>query len=251
MTNKWIDQTGKVPEHAIVHAPVLTIRPAAVETRGVALILHGGRQRGHQRVRARHLSPTRMIPFARLIHRWGAESGLAVWSLRNRVRGWNGEERSPIQDARWALERITSEHPGLPIYLVGHSMGGSVALAVADDPQVDAVVSLAPWLEKDSPTDVVAGRCMLIVHGSKDRWTSAPASLDYARRAVGTAREVHYVSLQGVGHFMFTRVNIWHRLTASFILRSYAGRTGTEMDPEITAPADWLYAQGNNIPVTM
>lgn len=249
--HQQIDEADELPEGSIAHAPVLTIRPATGQTLGVALVLHGGRAKGYQRVRARHLSPSRMIPFARLIHRQGAASGMAVWSLRNRVRGWNGAERTPMQDARWALEKIKEAHPALPIYLVGHSMGGSVALGVADDPQVDAVVSLAPWVDDNSPTDILAGRRVLIMHGERDRWTSAADSLRYARRAVGVVSQMHYVGLRGVGHFMFTRLHIWHGLTASFILRAFGDRTGAQLRPEVTSMADRLYAAEYELPLVM
>ena len=39
----------------------------------------------------------------------------------------------------------------MPVYLLGHSMGGLTALCVADDPQVEAVVALAPWLNARDP----------------------------------------------------------------------------------------------------
>lgn len=249
--NKKIEKSDEAPSGAIAHAPVLNIRPAAGTTRGVVLVLHGGRQNGYEQVRARHLSPSRMIPFARLISRRGAAQGLAVWSLRNRVRGWNGEERSPVQDARWALEKIRQAHPDLPIFLVGHSMGGSVALAVSDDPQVDAVVSLAPWVDKNAPIESVTGRRVLIVHGDRDKWTSPEDSLSYARRAVAAAAEMHYVRLRGVGHFMFTKVSLWHGLTASFVLRAYAQRTQIHLSSKITAPADRLYTEKGTLPVVL
>ena len=50
---------------------VLSIAEAAGETRGVALVLHGGRADSYDRVRGRHLSPARMQPFARTLHRQG------------------------------------------------------------------------------------------------------------------------------------------------------------------------------------
>ena len=136
------------------------------------------------------------MPFARALHRQGGPHGLAVWTLRNRYRGWNGEDMSPVHDARWALARISQEHPGVPVYLLGHSMGGLTALCVADDPQVEAVVALAPWLNHKTPVQPVAGRRVLIVHGTDDRWTSPANSLDYARRADGVAASVDYVSLK-------------------------------------------------------
>jgi len=192
-----------------------------------------------------------MIPFARLLHRWGAPHGLAVWSLRNRVRGWNGEERSPIQDARWALEKIHLEHPGLPIYLIGHSMGGSVALGVADDSAVDTVVSLAPWTDQHTPTDSIRDRKVLILHGDQDRWTSAPYSQQYAERAAPTTRELFYVKLRGAGHFMFSKVPIWHKLSASFILRDFAKRFQLSLASNITEAADRLYKSPSRLPIEM
>ena len=58
---------------------VLTIAEAAGETRGVVLILHGGRADSFDAVRGRHLSPARMVPFARALHRQGGPHGLAAW----------------------------------------------------------------------------------------------------------------------------------------------------------------------------
>ncbi|WP_234399351.1 alpha/beta hydrolase [Psychromicrobium lacuslunae] len=249
MFKRKINEADELPKGSLAHAPVLTIRPASVAARAVVLVLHGGRANSYEPVRARHLSPSRMIPFARLLHRWGAPYGLAVWSLRNRVRGWNGEERSPVQDARWALEKIHREHPGLPIYLIGHSMGGSVALAVADDPSVQAVVSLAPWTDPNSDTESVRGRKVLILHGDQDRWTSAPYSQLYAERAAPAARELFYVKLRGAGHFMFSKVPIWHKLSASFILRDFARRFELSLASKITEAADRLYQSPSRLPI--
>lgn len=208
---------------------VLSIAAAAGETRGVALVLHGGRSDSFESVRARHLSPARMLPFARALRNAGTDEGLAVWTLRNRYRGWNGAAMSPVQDARWALNHISREHPGVPIYLLGHSMGGLTALCVADHPQVEAVVALAPWLNAETPVERVAGRRILIVHGTEDRWTSPGNSLAYARRADGVAESVDYVSLKGAGHFMFRRLHLWNLLANGFILDAFAG--GSRPDP--------------------
>ncbi|WP_445154861.1 alpha/beta hydrolase [Arthrobacter sp. Hor0625] len=206
----------------------LSIADAAGETRGVALVLHGGRAASFDAVRARHLSPARMLPFAQALRGRGGPHGLAVWTLRNRYRGWNGPDMSPVQDARWALEQISLEHPGVPVYLLGHSMGGLTALCVADHPQVDAVVALAPWLDGTTPVDRVAGRRVLIVHGTEDRWTSPRNSLAYAKRAQPVAASIDYVSLQGAGHFMFRRVRLWNSLANGFILDAFGSRAGTE-----------------------
>ena len=73
--------------------------------------------------------------------------GLAVVSLRHCMRGWNGDLRSPVADARWALDQFRERFGDVDVALVGHSMGGRTALAVADDPSVRSVVALAPWIE--------------------------------------------------------------------------------------------------------
>ena len=230
---------------------VLSIAGATGETRGVALVLHGGRADSYEPVSARHLSPARMLPFARALRRGGGGDGLAVWTLRNRYRGWNGKDMSPVQDARWALSRISREHPGVPVYLLGHSMGGLTALCVADHPQVEAVVALAPWLNGETPVGPVAGRRILIVHGTEDRWTSPANSLAYARRADGVAESVDYVSLKGAGHFMFRRVGLWNSLATGFILDAFAGSSGRNVQGSSDAFRSLLPAAGASLPVVL
>ena len=230
---------------------VLSIAGAPGETRGVALVLHGGRADSYESVSARHLSPARMLPFARALRRGGGGDGLAVWTLRNRYRGWNGKDMSPVHDARWALSHISREHPGVPIYLLGHSMGGLTALCVADHPQVEAVVALAPWLNGETPVNRVAGRRILIVHGTADRWTSPANSLAYARRADGVAESVDYVALKGAGHFMFRRVGLWNSLANGFILDAFAGSSGRNVQGSAETFRSLLPAAGASLPVVL
>ncbi len=213
-------------EPAARREAALTVLAAPGTTRGVALVLHGGKAHSFEPVEARHLSPLRMVTFARHLHRAGKDHGLAVWSLRNSVRGWNGPDRSALQDARWALQQISAQHPGVPVYLVGHSMGGLTAVSAADDPQVDAVVALAPWLSPETPATPLTGRKVLIVHGTGDHMTSPSQSLTFARRATGAAASMQYVSLRGAGHFMFRRGRLWHALATGFVMKAFAERTG-------------------------
>ena len=58
-------------------------------------------------------------------------AGPAVHLLRYRYRGWNASAADPVLDTTWALEEIASRHPGGPVVLVGHSMGGRAALWAA------------------------------------------------------------------------------------------------------------------------
>jgi alpha-beta hydrolase superfamily lysophospholipase len=192
-----------------------------------------------------------MLPFAQSLKNQGGRHGLAVWTLRNRYRGWNGKDKSPVHDARWALAHIRRDHPGVPVYLLGHSMGGLTALSVADDPQVNAVVALAPWLSAGTPVEPVAGRRLLIVHGSEDRWTSPRNSLGYARRATGIAASVDYVSLKGAGHFMIRRVQLWNALTTGFILNAFGEATGADVAGATKTLHRFLPAAGTRMPVVL
>lgn len=230
---------------------VLSIAEAAGETRGVVLVLHGGRSESYEIVRVWQLSPARMLPFARALRSSGGRHGLAVWTLRNRYRGWNGQDMSPVQDARWALSHIAREHPGVPVYLLGHSMGGLTALSVADHPQVEAVVALAPWLNHETPVNRVAGRRVLIVHGTDDRWTSPANSLAYARRAEGIAGSIDYVSLKGAGHFMIRRLGVWNSLANGYILDAFGSAAGTELPRTTEALRGLLPATGAGLPVVL
>jgi pimeloyl-ACP methyl ester carboxylesterase len=213
------------------HRAVLSVLEPAGPTLGVALVLHGGKSHSYEPVEARHLSPARMVPFARHLYRAGKDQGLAVWSLRNSTRGWNGHEMTPLQDARWALEQIRQQYPDVPVFLLGHSMGGLTAICAADDPQVDAVVALAPWLNAATPAWRVAGKKVLIVHGTTDRWTSPSESLSFARRAAGDAASMQYVALKGAGHFMFRRVRLWHALATGFVMKAFGEATGSASTP--------------------
>lgn len=225
-------QAAAVP----AHRPVLSVLQASGPTRGVVLVLHGGKAHSREPVEARHLSPARMVPFARRIHRAGRKHGLAVWSLRNSVRGWNGPDMSALQDARWALRQIEEQHPGVPVFLVGHSMGGLTAVCAADHPQVDAVVALAPWLGPETPAARVAGKKVLVVHGTTDHMTSPAQSLAFARRASADAASMQYVALKGVGHFMLRRIRVWETLTTGFVIKSFAESTGAGVRPPRAFP---------------
>lgn len=210
---------------------ILKVLAPAGPVRGIVLVLHGGKAHSREPVEARHLSPARMVPFARDLHRAGREHGLAVWILRNSVRGWNGAEMSPLQDARWALQLIQVQHPDVPVFLVGHSMGGLTALSAAGHRQVSAVVALAPWLGPATSTAGVAGRKVLIVHGTTDRWTSPAMSLAFARGAAAVADSMQYVELKGAGHFMLRKVRLWQGLATGFVLKAFAEATGAAAAP--------------------
>lgn len=201
-------------------SPSVTVKRARGETIAVVLVLYGGKADSREPSSPWHLSAVRMRPFARHIWRRTRRDGVAVWTLRYRVRGWNGAEASPVADARWALEEIRARHGDVPVVLVGHSMGGRTALRVADDPAVTGIVALAPWLPPGEPRVRLGDRRLLVVHGTADRWTDPRASAAYveAARAAGTPATWH--PMNGHGHFMLRRPGTWKRLTSEFVCYS-------------------------------
>lgn len=196
----------------------LSVRAAVGDARSVALVLPGGIANSLEPTRDRDLAATRMRPIAARLHRHGARHGIAVWTLRYEIRGWNGEQMAPVADARWALDEIRGRHGDVPVALVGHSMGGRTAMRAADDRSVVGVAALAPWLPDGEPVDGIAGRRALIVHGTLDRVTSPSASRRFAGRARAAGAVVDYVALRGETHAMLLRARTWHRLTTAFVL---------------------------------
>jgi hypothetical protein len=186
--------------------------------RAVALVLHGGQETS--KVRAHRLRPAylRMLPFARDLRWAGRNAGLSVWQLRYRYRGWNGPDRDPVVDARWALGEIGQAHPGVPVVVVGHSMGGRTALHVAGAEQVAAVCALAPWTPEGDVVDQLAGRTVLIAHGDQDTVTDPGRSLRYAERAKEVTDAVCRFDVLGEGHSMLRRSREWRLLVRRFTL---------------------------------
>jgi alpha-beta hydrolase superfamily lysophospholipase len=190
---------------------------------GVALVLQGGRVRSRRRGRGYQVASLRMIPFARTIRRAGRAHGVAALRLRYRYRGWNagdgGAEPDPVTDARWALAEIQRRYGDVPVVLVGHSLGGRVALFVADGANVVGVLALAPWCEQGDPVAQLAARDLLIAHGTRDVITSPAASLAFAQRAVEVGAHVRRVEIAGGTHSMLRRPRLWHELASGYVLR--------------------------------
>jgi dienelactone hydrolase len=200
-----------------VTAKLLLADPRGRPT-AVALVLHGGRSKSHLAVRGTNLAVLRMRPFASSLRRAGRPHGLVVAQLRYAVRGWNGAEQSPVADATWALDDLDRRYPGLPVALVGHSMGGRTAVYVAGHANVTTVVGLAPWIEAGDPVEPLTGRRVLFAHGTSDRMTSPAASAALAARAAGLAASMSYLSVEGEKHAMLGRPGLWHDLSTGFVL---------------------------------
>lgn len=190
--------------------------PQVGQPRAVVLVLHGGRSRSRQAVRPWQVAVLRMVPFAAAVTAAG-KGKIAVASIRFAVRGWNGAEQSPVADTRLALEQIAAKYPGVPIGLLGHSMGGRVALHLADDERVSAIVALAPWVEGQDRPRSHRGLHVFFMHGSLDRMTSPRASRAMATAMAKLGADVTYESVKGDSHAMLRQAGRWHREAAAFL----------------------------------
>ncbi len=194
------------------------MRGPATGARAVVLVLHGGRAVSTAPAR-RGLAWARMVPFAAGLRRATRHTGTAVWLLRYRVRGWNGPAEDPVVDAGRALDEARRRHPGAPIVLVGHSMGGRVALRLAAEPDVAGVCALAPWLEPGDPIRRTGAR-VLIAHGDDDRVTDPRASAAYAA-AIGA----DFLQVAHETHALLHHPLLWQRLTTAFVTRVLGDRS--------------------------
>ena len=182
------------------------------------LLLHGGEETSSEPVGSRQTSWWRMALIARALRSPARRNDLAVVLLRHRVRGWNDlHAPDPVADAHWALDVLRGEHPDLPIVLVGHSMGGRTACRVAGDESVAGVCALTPWLPEGEAVASLTGRSIHVMHGTRDRWTSARWSRDFVDRCRPIANSATWRSMPGAGHFMLRRVGEWNRFVADSV----------------------------------
>lgn len=186
------------------------------QPRAIALVLHGGAEAGTNALDSRSLSWQRGRALARHIAPRLLAEDIGVVLLRYRVKGWNarpGTLPDPVLDARWALDELRRDHD-VPVVIVGHSMGGRTAVAVADDPSVQGVVALAPWLPQGEPIDALRGKVLRASHGRRDRITSARATRQYVERAAAIA-DATFTDMGPVGHYLLRRANLWNLATVA------------------------------------
>lgn len=186
---------------------------------GVALVIHGGGVKGYGPMSWWQGPVMRMKPFATALERRAGDR-LAVVRLKNRCFGWNGAEQTPLTDARWALDRVRSRYPGLPIALIGHSMGGRVATHLAAEPDVTTVVGLAPWVVDGDPRLGRPGLNVLLMHGLRDRITDPEETRRLAETLRDQGSDVTWRPAEGEWHAMLRHPRTWHDEVAEFVTAS-------------------------------
>jgi dienelactone hydrolase len=89
---------------------------------------------------------------------------LAFAEVRYRIKSWNKLDWC-VEDARAAVAQVGAERT----LLLGFSMGGAVSVRTADDPSVETVLGLAPWLPDQLSLEPLRGKRLRVLHGSLDR----------------------------------------------------------------------------------
>ena len=108
-------------------------------------------------------------------------------------------------DALAAIDWLSAQHPGLPLWLGGFSFGSYVALRAQSQRQVVRLVTVAPAVERFDTGGIVLPACpWLLVQGDADEVVSPEAVLAWARALKKPPRiEV----MAGAGHFFHGRLN--------------------------------------------
>ena len=212
--------------------------PAADEP--VVLVLPGGTADSTEEPRPVSFGRLRMRPFSNAV--LDALPEVAVGTVAYRRKGWNGPAADTARDVRAVLDAL----PGAsPVVLLGHSMGGRAAVACADHPRVVGVVGLAPWLPTGEPVEPVAGRTVVLAHGSLDRWVHTDLSLRWAQRAVGVPARLARFVVRPDDHTMLLRAGRWHALGVAGVRAALthagagaaarAAADGAAVDPRLAA----------------
>ncbi|MFD4530372.1 alpha/beta hydrolase [Streptomyces sp. NPDC058470] len=197
---------------------------------GVVLLLPGGEETSARRPSSM-LAAASVHTLGRHLTRAGRMEGLATHVVHYRVRGWNGGEAELAADASWAADEIVRRYGDVPVCLVGVDMGGRAALRAGGHTAVNSVLALAPWLPEEDvaappePVKQLAGRRVLIVHGTNDERTDPELSFRLAARAKKANRDICRFEVHSDGHALQQHRTEVMALAEDFVLGALFGRS--------------------------
>ncbi|MDQ5820158.1 MAG: hypothetical protein M3540_01820 [Actinomycetota bacterium] len=155
---------------------------------------------------------------------------LGFAEVRYRVKSWNRLD-SCIEDARAAIRET-----GAPrTLLLGFSMGGAVGISVAEEPGVEEVLGLAPWIPDELDVSPLRGRRLAVLHGSLDRALPGIPGVSPADsrrgfdRALQLGAEGQYTLIPGALHGVALRAH-WGRAIPLPRARTWARLVARELE---------------------
>ena len=175
------------------------VRVTGPTSRCAVVCMNGGQ--------AREVEGTWSASIEWLVHRLSTRlPEIAFAEVRYRVKSWKRLE-SCFEDARAAVHEV-----GAPrTLLLGFSMGGAVSIGIADEPGVEGVIGLAPWIPEQLDVSRLHGKRLSVFHGALDRWlpgipgVSAGHSRKGFERARARGADGRYVLIAGGVHGMALR----------------------------------------------
>ena len=175
------------------------VRVTGPTTRCAVVCMNGGQ--------AREVEGTWSASIEWLIRRLSTRlPEIAFAEVRYRVKSWKRLE-SCFEDARAAVREV-----GAPrTLLLGFSMGGAVSIGIADEPGVEGVIGLAPWIPEQLDVSRLHGKRLSVFHGALDRWlpgipgVSAGHSRKGFERARARGADGRYVLIPGGLHGLALR----------------------------------------------
>ncbi|POX54201.1 alpha/beta hydrolase [Streptomyces sp. Ru71] len=202
--------------------------PVPTAVSGVVLLLPGGEEVSSRRP-SPMLAAASVRALGRALTRTGRTEGLAVHVVHYRCRGWNGSDAQLARDASWAADEAVRLYGDVPVCLAGVGMGGRAALRSAGHEAVNSALALAPWLPEDDvaappePVKQLAGRRVLIVHGTNDQRTDPELSFRLAARAKKSNREVCRFEVHGDRHALRAYRDEVLALASDFVMGALFG----------------------------
>jgi hypothetical protein len=187
------------------------------------------------------------VRLARRLVRAARKEALTAHLVHYRYRGWNGGAAHPAQDTAWALEEVARRYGDVPVCLAGTDVGARAALRAAGHPLVVSVLALGtllpgaepasvngagtdPGAQPDNgaaepePVEQLAGRHVLMVHGSDDRRTDPELTYQYAQRAKKINPDVCRFEVHTDGHGLWGHHSEVSALAEDFVIGSLCGR---------------------------
>ena len=162
---------------------------------------------------------------------------LGFAEVRYRIKSWNRLDLC-VEDARAAIRETGASRT----LILGFSMGGAVGISAADEPGVEVVLGLAPWIPEQLSLEPLYGRRLSIVHGALDRPLPGIPGVHArsSRLAFARARELgvegEYQTIPGALHGVavrgrrgrtipLPRAGAWARLVARELERFEGSRS--------------------------